>query len=214
MQFQAASFYNVKDYGAKGDGKTIDSPAINKAIEAAAQAGGGTVILPAGTYASYSVRLKSNITLQIEAGATLLAAYPENSVGYDAAEPNNFNKFQDFGHSHWQNSLIWGENIENVTICGQGLINGYGLTRGESRLPGVGNKAVSLKLCRNVVMRDLKMLNCGHFALLATGVDNMTIDNLLIDTNRDGINIGEGACLMVVSKEPSAIGLLRWWSNG
>ncbi|MDP4269012.1 MAG: glycoside hydrolase family 28 protein [Bacteroidota bacterium] len=189
LQLQASPFYNVKDYGAKGDGKTIDSPAINKAIEAAAQAGGGTIILPAGTYASYSVRLKSNITLQIEAGATLLAAYPENGVGYDAAEPNEFNKFQDFGHSHWQNSLIWGENIENVTICGQGLINGYGLTRGESRLPGVGNKAVSLKLCRNVVMRDLKMLNCGHFALLATGVDNMTIDNLLIDTNRDGLDI-------------------------
>ncbi len=189
LQLHASPFYNVKDFGAKGDGKTIDSPAINKTIEAASQAGGGTVILPAGTYASYSVRLKSNITLQIEAGATLLAAYPENGVGYDAAEPNDFNKYQDFGHSHWQNSLIWGENLENITICGQGLINGYGLTRGESRLPGVGNKAVSLKLCRNVVMRDLKMLNCGHFALLATGVDNMTIDNLLIDTNRDGLDI-------------------------
>lgn len=189
MQLQASPFYNVKDYGAKGDGKTIDSPAINKAIDAAAQAGGGTVILPAGTYSSYSVRLKSNITLQIEAGATLLAAFPENGDGYDAAEPNNFNKYQDFGHSHWQNSLIWGENLQNITICGLGTINGEGLTRGESRLPGVGNKAVSLKLCRNVVMRDLKMLHCGHFALLATGVDNMTIDNLLIDTNRDGLDI-------------------------
>lgn len=106
LQLHASPFYNVKDFGAKGDGKTIDSPAINKTIEAASQAGGGTVILPAGTYASYSVRLKSNITLQIEAGATLLAAYPENGVGYDAAEPNDFNKYQDFGHSHWQNSLI------------------------------------------------------------------------------------------------------------
>lgn len=189
LQLQASPFYNVKDYGAKGDGKTIDSPAINKAIDVAAQAGGGTVILPAGTYSSYSVRLKSNITLQIEAGATLLAAFPENGDGYDAAEPNNFNKYQDFGHSHWQNSLIWGENLQNITICGLGTINGEGLTRGESRLPGVGNKAVSLKLCRNVVMRDLKMLHCGHFALLATGVDNMTIDNLLIDTNRDGLDI-------------------------
>jgi len=189
IQLQAVPFYNVKDYGAKGDGKTIDSPSINLAIEAAAKAGGGTVIIPAGTFASYSIRLKSNITLKLEAGAILLAAFPENGVGYDAAEPNNFNKFQDFGHSHWQNSLIWGENLENITICGQGLINGAGLTRGESRLAGVGNKAVSLKLCRNVVMRDLKMINCGHFALLATGVDNMTIDNLLIDTNRDGLDI-------------------------
>ena len=185
----ASTFFNVKDFGAKADGKTIDSPAINSAIDAAVKAGGGTIILPAGTYASYSIRLKSNICLQLEAGATLLAAFPENGTGYDAAEPNAYNKYQDFGHSHWQNSLIWGENLENVTICGQGLIDGAGLTRGESRLSGVGNKAISLKLCRNVILRDVKMQHCGHFALLATGVDNLTIDNLLIDTNRDGLDI-------------------------
>jgi len=189
VQLQASTFYNVRDFGAKGDGKTIDSPSINKAIEAAAKVGGGTIIFPAGTYASYSVRLKSNICLQLEAGAILLAAFPENGIGYDAAEPSEFTKFQDFGHSHWQNSLIWGEHLENVTICGQGLIDGAGLTRNESHLPGVGNKAVSLKLCRNVIMRDVKMQNCGHFALLATGVDNLTVDNLLIDTNRDGLDI-------------------------
>ena len=189
VQLEASTFYNVRDFGAKGDGKTIDSPSINKAIEAAAKVGGGTIIFPAGTYASYSVRLKSNICLQLEAGAILLAAFPENGIGYDAAEPSEFTKFQDFGHSHWQNSLIWGEHLENVTICGQGLIDGAGLTRNESHLPGVGNKAVSLKLCRNVIMRDVKMLNCGHFALLATGVDNLTVDNLLIDTNRDGLDI-------------------------
>lgn len=188
-QMQASTFFNIRDFGAKGDGKTIDSPAINAAIDAASQAGGGTVVFPAGTYASYSVRLKSNICLQLEAGATLLAAAPGENEGYDPAEPNEFNKFQDFGHSHWHNSLIWGENLENVTICGQGLINGAGLTRGEKYKPGIGNKAISLKLCRNVILRDLKMLMCGHFALLATGVDNMTIDNLTIDTNRDGLDI-------------------------
>jgi polygalacturonase len=185
----ASTFFNVKDFGAKADGKTIDLPAINSAIDAAVKVGGGTVILPAGTYASYSIRLKSNICLQLEAGATLLAAFPENGTGYDAAEPNAYNKYQDFGHSHWHNSLIWGENLENVTICGQGLIDGAGLTRGESRLPGVGNKAISLKLCHNVILRDVKMQHCGHFALLATGIDNLTIDNLLIDTNRDGLDI-------------------------
>ncbi|HET7733797.1 MAG TPA: glycoside hydrolase family 28 protein [Paludibacter sp.] len=189
VQIQAITFFNIRDFGAKGDGRIIDSPAINAAIDAASQAGGGTVVFPAGTYASYSVRLKSNICLQLEAGAILLAATPDENAGYDPAEPNEFNKFQDFGHSHWENSLIWGENLENVTICGQGLINGAGLTRGEKYKPGIGNKAISLKLCRNVILRDLKMLMCGHFALLATGVDNMTIDNLIIDTNRDGLDI-------------------------
>jgi len=183
-----ASFYNVKDYGAKGDGKQIDSPAINRAIEEASQNGGGTIFLPAGTYLSYSIRLKSNITLYLDAGCTLLAAYPEEASGYDIAEENEHNKFQDFGHSHWENSLIWGIDLEYITICGQGIIDGRGLTREESRLPGVGNKAVSLKLCKNVIIKDVTMVNCGHFALLATGVDNMTINNVKVDTNRDGFD--------------------------
>src|SRR5256886_12692564 len=54
---------------------------------------------------------------------------------------------------------------------------------------GLGNKAISLKLCRSVVLRDFSVLNGGHFALLATGVDNLTVDNLKVDTNRDGLDI-------------------------
>lgn len=188
--FLAASpFYNVKDFGAKGDGKTIDSPAVNQAIEHASANGGGTIFFPAGTYLSYSIRLISNITLYLDNGAVILAAYPEKNSGYDEAEPNEFNKFQDFGHSHWKNSLIWGIGLENIHIIGQGLIDGRGLTREESRLPGVGNKAISLKLCKNVVIQDISMVNCGHFALLATGVDNLTIRNVKVDTNRDGFDI-------------------------
>ncbi len=185
----SAQVYNVKDYGAKGDGKQIDSPAINKAIDEAVKNGGGTVFLPAGTYLSYSIRMQSNITLWLDAGCILLAAYPEEASGYDVAEDNEHNEFQDFGHSHWKNSLIWGIGLENIAICGDGRIDGRGLTREESRLPGVGNKAVSLKLCRNVTLKDIWMLNCGHFALLATGVDNMTITNVKVDTNRDGFDI-------------------------
>ncbi len=184
-----AAIYNVKDFGAKADGKTIDSPAINRAIEAAAEAGGGTVYLPAGEYACYSIRLKSNIHLYLEQGACILAAFPGKEEGYDSAEPNEHNKYQDFGHSHWKNSLIWGIGLENITISGPGLIYGKGLTREESRLPGVGNKAISLKECRNVTLKDLSMLHCGHFALLATGVDHLTILNLKVDTNRDGFDI-------------------------
>src|SRR5215204_1838589 len=60
------AFFNVRDFGAKGDGKTLDSPAINKTVEAAAKAGGGTVFFQAGTYRSFSVRLKSNITLYFD----------------------------------------------------------------------------------------------------------------------------------------------------
>ena len=184
-----AKIYNVRDFGAKGDGKTIDSPSINQAIQSAANDGGGTVYIPSGEYACYSIRLKSHITLYLESGARIIAAFPTKDQGYDVAEANEFYKYQDFGHSHWQNSLIWGIGLEDITICGPGLIYGKGLSREESRLAGAGNKAISLKNCKNVIIKDISMLRCGHFALLATGVDNLSVLNLKVDTNRDGFDI-------------------------
>lgn len=181
---QAATF-NVRDYGAKADGQTLDTPAINKAIEAASAAGGGTVTFPAGTYLAGSIRLKSHIALHLEPGSVLLAS--SDPAAFDPAEPNDSTRFQDFGHSHWHNSLIWGEALEDIAITGSGLLNGKGLTRGER--PLTGNKAIALKLCRNVTLRDFTILNGGHFGVLATGVENLTIDNLRIDTNRDGLDI-------------------------
>jgi polygalacturonase len=212
---------DVRRFGAKGDGRTIDSPAVNAAIEAAAAAGGGTVHLSAGTYPCYSIHLKSHVTLQLDAGAVLLAAEPAAERGrYDLPEPNEHDLYQDFGHSHWQNSLVWGIGLEDVAIVGPGRIDGAGLTRrgpgarwsrkaGDRPLSmgaavgaqgdpeaaalkamdGQGNKAIALKLCRNVRLQGLSILNGGHFAVLATGVDNLTIDGVTIDTNRDGLDI-------------------------
>lgn len=184
--------YNIRDFGAKGDGKTIDTKAINDAIEAAAQKGGGTVFFPAGTYLSYSIRLKSNIALYLDQGSVLLAADSTAGSKYDEAEPNEWGDkyaYQDYGHSHWHNSLIWGEQLENVSINGPGIINGKGLVRNASPRRPWGNKAISLKLCRNVILKDFTILYGGHFGILATGVDNLTIDNLKMDTNRDGMDI-------------------------
>lgn len=177
--------YDVRAFGAKGDGVTPDTAAINRAVDAAAAAGGGTVIFPAGTYLSGSIRLKSHITLHLEPGSTIEAS--SDAKEYDAPEPNEWTKFQDFGHSHWRNSLIWGENLEDIAITGSGRLHGKGLTRGER--PAGGNKTIALKLCRNVTLRDFTIFMGGHFGLLATGVDTLTIDNLKIDTNRDGLDI-------------------------
>jgi len=237
-----ARVFDVRAHGAKGDGVTLDTAAINAAIEAAAAAGGGTVWFSAGDYLSYSIHLKSRVALYLDAGSTLVAAEPSEdlTVGYDPPEPNSVTEYyEDFGHSHWHNSLIWGEDLADIAITGPGRIFGRGLSKGGGRrdflpeertarhevgapggnsrvafplpetaraavaaqkpgpfgypgndtLPaGVGNKAIALKNCRNVIFRDFTIYHGGHFAILATGVQNWTVDGLKIDTNRDGID--------------------------
>jgi len=190
------AIFDVRKFGAAGDGKTVDTAAINKTIDAAASAAGGTVYFPAGSYLSFSIHLKSNIALHLDRGATVIGAETPagGSGGYDLPEPNQWDHYQDFGHSHFHNSLIWGEGLENVSILGPGRIWGKGLSKGYGpgpnvKQPGVGNKSISLKNCHNVLLRDFSILQGGWFGILATGVDNFTIDNLTVDTNRDGMDI-------------------------
>lgn len=184
------SYYNVKDFGAKGDGKNLDSKAINSTIEAASKAGGGTCYFPAGTYLSGSIHLKSNICLFIDQGATILAAPVSIENGYDPEEESISVKYQDSGHSHFKNSLIWGFDIQNVSIIGTGWINGKTLYKDfVKNSKQNANKAICLYRCKNVIIRDVSIIHGGWFAILATGVDNLTIDNLKIDTNRDGMDI-------------------------
>lgn len=113
----ATGVYNVRDYGAKGDGKTLDHVAINKAIEAANADGGGQVVLSAGTYLCGSIRMKSNVDLHLTAGARIQAA-PASMKAYDESEVFGAPEYQDGGHTYFHNSLIWAEGQQNVSITG------------------------------------------------------------------------------------------------
>ncbi len=216
------ALFNVRQYGATGDGKTLDTNAVNRAIEAAAIAGGGVVVFPPGTYLCFSIHLKSFVHLHLLQGSTIVAAdspSPGQQTGYnggvyDAAEPNTpWEAYQDYDHNHWRNSLIWGEDIHDFSITGPGLIYGkglgwlnaqatpavrkywletaarYGYKVYHSEQPGVGHKAIALKNCHNVNLRDFSILKGGWTNMLLTGVDNLTIDNLLIDSERGGMEI-------------------------
>lgn len=209
--------FNVRNFGAVGDGTTLDSPAINRTIEAAEKAGGGKVIIPVGKYLCGSIHIKSNINLYIEKGAVIVADNWD-SPNFDPTESITFPVYQDSGHSFFHNSLIWGENLTNVTISGEGMIDGTGLTKKGSALDKkIGfsnnkqvipetpmeptfsaNKSIALKWCKNVFIKDITIFNGGWFGILVTGCDDMVIDNLTIDTNRDGIDID--CCKNVVVK--------------
>lgn len=188
--------FNVRDYGAKGDGKTLDSPAIDKAIEACVKQGGGKVVVPAGIYLCGSIHLKSNVELNLQAGSKILAA-PGSMKAYDESEFFGFPEYQDGGHTYFHNSLIWAEDQENISITGRGMIDGEGLTKKDTEKAGIvnggsigtGDKAIALKRCKNILIRDITIYRGGHFAIIATGCERGNIDNVTIDTNRDGIDI-------------------------
>jgi polygalacturonase len=187
-----AGIYNVRDFGARGDGKTLDTRTINKAIDVCSKAGGGVVEFPPGTYLSGSIHLASHIRLELMAGSEILGA-ADSLHAYDPAEPFSGKAYQDGGHTYFHNSLIWGVGLVDVAITGRGRINGGGLIREDRDVGkgaiGSGDKAIALKSCTNILIRDIIIFHGGHFAILLTGCDLVTLDNLTIDTNRDGIDL-------------------------
>jgi polygalacturonase len=193
---RAGNVYDVRNFGAVGNGVHLDHAAINAAIDTCAAQGGGQVLIPAGNYLCGSIRLKSNIDLHLSLGARIVGA-PQSMKAYDEAEKFEGSQYQDGGHTYFHNSLIWGEHLQNVSITGLGVIDGGGLTKqdresGTSILNGsigLGDKTVALKLCRNVNIHDVTILHGGHFAIIITGCDIVDINNVNIDTNRDGIDI-------------------------
>ena len=156
----AARRFDVRDHGARGDGIAIDSDAINAAIEAASRGGGGTVLLTRGRYLCFSIRLRSRVTLLLGEGAVIEAADPARHAGrYDLPEEGIDQLYQDFGHSHWHNSLIWGDDVRKVAILGPGAIDGAGLTRdgpGARWKRQAGERPLSMRAMTQAQIDDLE----------------------------------------------------------
>lgn len=188
-----AAEFNVRDYGATGNGSTNDTPAIQRAIDAAAGAGGINIVrFPSGTYRSAnSIHLRSNITIQLDSGATILGSPNDD---YDPPEPNPWDDYQDYGHSHFHNAMIWGDRLTNIAFQGSGTIDGGGhMITGNSVPSGRADKLLSIKRCTNLTLRGITLRRGGHFMALINGCGGVTIDNfktIWSDSGvRDGINL-------------------------
>lgn len=214
--------YLITDYGASSGGSPVENTkAINRAIEAAAQAGGGTVVVPEGSFKTYTVLLKSHVNLKLSRNARLKAARTDilhsyekqkgEGGNYEEPEVNLYAGLQDHGHSYFANSLIYGADLQDIMIYGEGLIDGsyideesgfrkYVLQggdpfdqpmRNEKGHTGewFGNKGIALVRCENVVLADFSLVIGGHFAIIAEGVKNMRVEHVLVDTTRDAIDI-------------------------
>ncbi len=185
----AAATFNVKDYGAKADGSTNDTPAIQAAINAANSAGGGVVEFPSGNYKSKNtIHMKSNVTLQLDAGSTILGSSADT---YDAAESNPYDAYQDYGHSHFHDAMIWGDGLTNIGFVGSGTIDGAGNLITGNPGSGEADKIISLTRCDHLTLSGITLRRGGHFAALTNGCNHITSDRLTIDTagDRDGWNV-------------------------
>lgn len=174
---------NVKDFGATGGGAANDTPAINKAIETCHAGGGGTVAFPAGQYAAGSIHLQSNVRLLLDKDAVIFGL----AGAFEEAEPNPFSKYQDGGHSHFHDALMWGENIENFAIEG-GKINGGSIGHGDPK-PGNGDKLIVIKVGKNLDFENVTHDKGGHFVYLLNDCENITFNRVVIKESRDAVDL-------------------------
>jgi hypothetical protein len=156
---------------------------INAAVAACNAAGGGTVTLSSGTYATGSIHMMSNVRLSL-GGATITTGGTIDGAESDAEIATQYPYCQDDGHEHWHNALIWGENVSNAAIIGPGKIDGAGLDSNAQKLIAFKNS--------NVLLFDnVSLKNTGHFAFLMTNVQDLTLSKLTITPTRDGVDLME-----------------------
>lgn len=162
--------FNVRDHGAKGDGETIDTKAVQAAIDAAAKTG-GTVEFSPGVYLCGSLHLRSNVALHLGAGA-MIKGIPDKSA-YDPYEELGFKNESDHETSFFHHALIWGEDIEHIAIYGNGTIDANFTKRG-------GPKPIALKRCRFVRIEGIHILNAPNYNISMLGTDFVEIDGVTI----------------------------------
>ena len=203
--------FPAAEFGAAAGGDAVkNTAAVNAAIEEAFRQGGGTVLLPEGDLHVYTLRLRSGVNLLIPPAAVLRAARDDEGGAFDEPESNPWAGLQDHGHTYFANSMLYAADEKDIMIYGGGLIDGGQWGADGKRIsvlsgddPGepesrfgrghrgkwFANKAAAIVRCRRVVIRDIRILHGGHFAVLLAGCENVLMENCTVDTNRDALDI-------------------------
>jgi len=181
--------YSVKSFGAKGDGLTMDTQSIQKAIDKAFENGGGIVEVTPGTYKIGTLILKDHVELHLESGAVLLGS--PDFHDYTAVTQKFESRTVDLYAKYF---MIFAEEAHNISITGSGTINGNGaknFLKGnpENERPNM----LRLVNCEYVIIRDVHLLESANWTLHLLGCRSVNIDGVDIETeqdgNRDGIDV-------------------------
>jgi polygalacturonase len=190
-----ARVYNIRDFGAKGDGKTMDTAALQSAIDACTRDGGGTVLVPAGIFQIGTTELKSNVTLHIAAGATLLGS--ADGKQYHAVDAIPLHGDTTLVDGNW--ALLFAVHTKNVTIEGPGTIDGQGNqfhspVRGQAPPSGIGGSKrpyhVLAYQCEGLTIRNLDLLDCAYHSIRVIESKRVHMDTLYIHNRVNGNNDG------------------------
>ncbi|MBR2341439.1 MAG: hypothetical protein IKA72_03430 [Clostridia bacterium] len=182
--------YNVNDFGAIADGKTLNTAAVQKAVDECSANGGGIVYFDGGRYVLSTIFLKSNVTVKIPEGTEILGA--ESYYDYAQEEKIDYPAYQDSSHTYYHPSLFVGIDCENMCITGGGKIDMRSVwdedgVRGAA-IKHRGAKCVALKYCKNVEVSNLEMNNVTDLAIYFAGCENVDIFGIKMRVYIDGIS--------------------------
>ena len=182
--------FNVKDFGAVADGKTLDTVAFQKAVDACSKAGGGEVFVPVGEYVLATVFLKDGVRIRFEEGALILGSL--NFYDYAQQEEIDYPLYQDASHSYFDLSMFVGRNCKNIAIVGKATIDMRSVwdedgVRGAA-IVHRGPKCIALKECDNVEIADLTIYNVTDLAVYFAGCNNVDVYGLKMRVYIDGIS--------------------------
>ena len=193
MDVLQGQVFNIRGFGAKGNGEGVDSAAVQSAIDACHAAGGGAVYCPPGCYLVGSIELKSNVTLYLEAGAKLLASTVRAHY-----QPVDIHGFVANGLNYNQEHMIWAQGAHNVTIAGRGAVDGNGRQfHGEPGWMGSNFRTIKdwrpIQLvafieCQDVTLEGVTFQNAPGWTIWPVGCERVLVRGIRILNDRQGPN--------------------------
>lgn len=184
------NIFNVRDFGATADGITLDTPAVQAAVDACAENGGGTVFFPKGMYVLATVLLKSHVHITFEEGTLVLGAL--DFYAYRQQEEIDYPIYQDASHTYFDLSMFVGRNCDDIAIEGKATIDMRSVwdedgVRG-TKIRHRGPKCIALKECNDVLIADLEINNATDLAIYFAGCENVDIHGIKMFVYIDGIS--------------------------